>query len=64
MILAKILVSIHAPVWGATYADHKHSSHGKVSIHAPAWGATLVPSLVVSLVPSFNSRARVGRERL
>ena len=36
------LVSIHAPVWGATGfgGDGKHTND--VSIHAPVWGATRV----------------------
>ena len=35
-----ILVSIHAPAWGAT-PDGSGTGHGHaVSIHAPAWGAT------------------------
>ena len=38
--LDMILVSIHAPVWGAT-CRHRccRNKHG-VSIHAPVWGAT------------------------
>ena len=35
-----LVVSIHAPTWGATpipqRPDHRHN----VSIHAPTWGAT------------------------
>ena len=35
-----ITVSIHAPVWGATWIDNKKLSKEWVSIHAPVWGAT------------------------
>ena len=35
-----LLVSIHAPTWGATkYAIAKYAE-ASVSIHAPTWGAT------------------------
>ncbi len=34
----------------------------QVSIHAPAWGATCIASEGVFYVPSFNPRARVGRD--
>src|SRR5699024_7694123 len=33
-------VSIHAPIWGATYLLPCHSVDKPVSIHAPVWGAT------------------------
>ena len=33
-------VSIHAPVWGATYLYGKEDRGMTVSIHAPVWGAT------------------------
>ena len=35
-----IIVSIHAPAWGATFALGGVFLGLKVSIHAPAWGAT------------------------
>jgi len=35
-----ILVSIHAPAWGATKKEPIINTYGNVSIHAPAWGAT------------------------
>ncbi|MHB9293881.1 hypothetical protein Holit_03000 [Hollandina sp. SP2] len=36
-----LMVSIHAPAWGATYPFPVSSTaHKSVSIHAPAWGAT------------------------
>ena len=33
-------VSIHAPVWGATFDITKPVTVNGVSIHAPVWGAT------------------------
>ena len=41
-VLPGILVSIHAPVWGATLQNVMHSVLFLVSIHAPVWGATVV----------------------
>jgi len=35
-----MLVSIHAPVWGATHGLHDLEPFPLVSIHAPVWGAT------------------------
>ena len=35
-----MIVSIHAPAWGATPASRCQASISAVSIHAPAWGAT------------------------
>ena len=34
------LVSIHAPVWGATKTYNSKGELINVSIHAPVWGAT------------------------
>ena len=34
------IVSIHAPVWGATSENKEVRQLFKVSIHAPVWGAT------------------------
>ena len=38
----KTNISIHAPVWGATYYNYiyKGSDFMSISIHAPVWGAT------------------------
>ena len=36
------IVSIHAPVWGATLLVAFVGSDSGVSIHAPVWGATTV----------------------
>ena len=35
-----LIVSIHAPVWGATIIKIDARVAGYVSIHAPVWGAT------------------------
>ena len=37
---AILVVSIHAPAWGATFLARLYSFVQLVSIHAPAWGAT------------------------
>ena len=39
-IAAVIIVSIHAPAWGATAVAKEAGWPTIVSIHAPAWGAT------------------------
>jgi len=36
-----LVVSIHAPAWGATSSDPAEAFKLGVSIHAPAWGATI-----------------------
>jgi len=56
------LVSIHAPAWGATCYCLRVCYKGGVSIHAPAWGATAAYHRQPSIRPSFNPRARVGRD--
>ena len=38
---ARTGVSIHAPVWGATFNRRRFVVIVNVSIHAPVWGATL-----------------------
>ncbi len=38
--LKQMLVSIHAPVWGATAEIFLKDLISRVSIHAPVWGAT------------------------
>ena len=40
-LIRRVLVSIHAPAWGATDAGARvNQNRVRVSIHAPAWGAT------------------------
>ena len=38
---ALVVVSIHAPTWGATQLDMFYQQRNEVSIHAPTWGATM-----------------------
>ena len=55
-----MLISIHAPQWGATQAIEVANQETGISIHAPQWGATgrWPPSC---LPPSyFNPRTPVG----
>ncbi len=49
-----VVVSIHAPAWGATFAVSVAQPLDQVSIHAPAWGATF-PRCTVSLDRRFQS---------
>ena len=56
-------VSIHAPAGGATDSPPTMTqSIPFVSIHAPAGGATSSPTLMPNPHPSFNPRARGGRD--
>ena len=59
--LAQAVVSIHAPVMDAKFANNISEQASDVSIHAPVMDAK---PLVVPLVSSdsFNPRARDGRE--
>ena len=42
----QILISIHAPTWGATgLQSERHCSYG-ISIHAPTWGATVADGII------------------
>jgi len=60
------LVSIHAPVWGATGIGDTIADMGEVSIHAPVWGATalvvglLRPDLVSIHAPVWGATCSVG----
>ena len=61
----RVLVSIHAPAWGATSPWGKdYFTTASVSIHAPAWGATRSSSANASRWPGFNPRTRVGCDQL
>ena len=57
-----VVVSIHAPAWGATESAESAERFVMVSIHAPAWGATRKQTEISAVVKGFNSRARVGRD--
>ena len=54
------MVSIHAPVWGATGDDGKPVFGRFVSIHAPVWGATDRQDGAYGFMACFNPRTRVG----
>ena len=36
-----MMISIHAPAWGATHHAARVDTANIISIHAPAWGATM-----------------------
>ena len=55
-----ILVSIHAPAWGATGESQHNAIFFEVSIHAPAWGATGPHEGRGKCFAGFNPRTRVG----
>ena len=55
-------VSIHAPVKGATGLQQLQLVLLQVSIHAPVKGATVISLRKVISLPSFNPRAREGRD--
>ncbi len=57
--LKPVLVSIHAPAWGATQLRCRCAHAEGVSIHAPAWGATHLGNSHPRKV-CFNPRPRVG----
>jgi len=57
-----VSVSIHAPAWGATNCFICSIVTRHVSIHAPAWGATYWGCSLEHSDPSFNPRARMGRD--
>ena len=39
--LQSTVISIHAPVWGATPSGETSEPPEAISIHAPVWGATV-----------------------
>ena len=56
------LVSIHAPVKGATGSQNPACVLERVSIHAPVKGATPVPFEPLSASARFNPRSREGSD--
>ena len=40
IVATRIMISIHAPAWGATIVIGDFFKTRRISIHAPAWGAT------------------------
>ena len=55
-----MVVSIHAPAWGATPRMTPFAEILRVSIHAPAWGATHALDDLGIRQTGFNPRTRVG----
>ena len=55
-----LLISIHAPQWGATVANTIFNRIRAISIHAPQWGATTIVTCDVVHVQNFNPRTPVG----
>ena len=41
----RLVISIHAPTWGATHGEAGGQHRPAISIHAPTWGATEVENL-------------------
>ena len=58
----RVLVSIHAPAWGATWVYNRVGGDCIVSIHAPAWGATFLGRYHFPVLRRFNPRSRVGSD--
>ena len=50
-----MLVSIHAPAWGATIKEFGVNGCHQVSIHAPAWGATIFLMWILGDMVLFQS---------
>ena len=52
-------------MWGGRPSDLPEQDKKKnISIHAPVWGATRLCAPLVRVMPYFNSRPRVGGDRL
>ena len=62
LILRFGLISIHAPVKGATYAARLMSGNHLISIHAPVKGATVRSSISTFRTSHFNPRSREGSD--
>ena len=56
------MVSIHAPVWGATLSSGLCKRFSSVSIHAPVWGATPFCKTKTPPFYCFNPRSRMGSD--
>ena len=61
---AQLVISIHAPQWGATCLSDGHVADLIISIHAPQWGATHRRWTGESLSLNFNPRTPVGCDNL
>ena len=55
-----VLISIHAPQWGATLRLQQRRNRRTISIHAPQWGATIYAQAVTIRPTHFNPRTPVG----
>ena len=56
------IISIHAPVKGATLHRRVLAIDGRISIHAPVKGATCSLIVVISGALDFNPRSREGSD--
>ena len=56
----RLVISIHAPGWGATGIFLSQSRSVPISIHAPGWGATCRLWKIWPKKQNFNPRTRVG----
>ena len=61
MYVLRIAISIHAPVWGATYNTTDIWAKLTISIHAPVWGATFDKVLLALML--FQSTHPCGVRR-
>ena len=55
-----VVISIHAPQWGATAPLLDHGQVKAISIHAPQWGATYYWMPEIFACTDFNPRTPVG----
>ena len=59
-----IIISIHAPTWGATFVGVRATTPPIISIHAPTWGATADAPASIALRAHFNPRTHMGCDSL
>ena len=57
------VISIHAPVKGATLFAHGAVGGQPISIHAPVKGATSLPDRPEQQARNFNPRSREGSDQ-
>ena len=58
------VISIHAPVKGATLGQYREQAVFDISIHAPVKGATLYSLISMNTDRNFNPRSREGSDVL
>ena len=56
------VISIHAPVKGATASECYTDDNSSISIHAPVKGATVPARVLTATVTYFNPRSREGSD--